>query len=151
MNPSEHRVRLRTAYHEAGHAVIGLAGQLPIAYACYSPRRSHVGMAYGCNEPIGYSYKLDVRHEAAELDAFGNPPREVEQTAEGHHAEVVMCIAGPMAEARFRGGDWRPLASNSDIAGARAHRKKLGGAAKNIFEPLASKFRVTFAGCGQNL
>ena len=42
--------RKETAYHEAGHAVIGLAVRLPVAYACSVPSgRAQVGdvtMAY---------------------------------------------------------------------------------------------------------
>jgi hypothetical protein len=49
--------RRETAYHEAGHAVVGLAGQLPIAYVCSVPQgRSqvgHVAMVHRCNSAIG--------------------------------------------------------------------------------------------------
>ena len=37
------RERSRTAYHEAGHAVIGLALKLPVAFATIKPRASSAG------------------------------------------------------------------------------------------------------------
>jgi hypothetical protein len=37
------RERSKTAYHEAGHAVIGLALKLPVAFATIKPRASSAG------------------------------------------------------------------------------------------------------------
>jgi hypothetical protein len=134
--------RLNTAYHEAGHAVIGLPVQLPVAYACSVPngrhRVGHVTMEYSSTRRIGPGYRLigdrykrTVGPKTAELDAFGNAPREIERTAEQHRGEVIMCLAGPMAEAKLRndGFDWRAVASDSDKSIARYHHGKLGSAA----------------------
>ena len=134
--------RKDTAYHEAGHAVIGLAVQLPVACAVSVPsgrvRVGHVGMAYGRTRAIGRGYRIvggeykaTVGPKAAELDAFGNPPRKTERTPGEHRAEIVMCFAGPMAEAKLRNQDWRGLASSSDMSIARHHRGELGDAAES--------------------
>jgi hypothetical protein len=128
--------RKHTAYHEAGHAVIGLAVQLPVAYAVSVPsgraKVGHVGMAHECNRSIGPGYRLiDVGRKAAELDAFGNVPRERVWSLEEHHAEVIMCLAGPMAEAKLRNQEWRGLASSSDMNIARHHRGELGDSAES--------------------
>src|SRR5262249_35446274 len=117
--------RKTTAYHEAGHAVAGLATQLPVAYACIFPSGGQVGTEHRSTASLGHGYRLiDGRYKATvppkarELDAFGNRPRKIEHTPKEHHAEVVMCIAGPMAEARLLGEDvtkWRDKASGADI------------------------------------
>lgn len=135
--------RLNSAYHEAGHAVIGLAVQLPIAYACSVPNGRHhvphVNRAHGSTWTIGRGYKLigdrykpTVRPKAAELDAFGNQPKTIERTPDEHRAEIIMSLAGPMADARHLGDitKWRDEASNSDMRIARFHRGELGDAAK---------------------
>jgi hypothetical protein len=134
--------RRDTAYHEAGHAVIGLAVQLPIAYACIEPgndrRLGHVSIARGPS-PVGYVYKrhgkamrLDTKSKAATHDAFGNPVRKREPAPEECHAQVVMCIAGPMADAKVQGHtDWRSEASGPDKSIARRYNGKLGDAAKS--------------------
>ena len=132
--------RRDTAYHEAGHAVIGLAVQLPIAYACIEPdRRSGHVSNVRAPSPVGYVYKrhgkgtrLDTKSNAATHDAFGNPVRKREPAPEECHAEVVMCIAGPMADAKLQGHtDWRSKASSSDMSIARSYKGKLGDAAKS--------------------
>jgi hypothetical protein len=134
--------RKHTAYHEAGHAVIGLAVQLPVAYACSVPngraRVGHVAMAQRRTFAIGPGYrcidgrwKKTVTARAAELDAFGNAPRKVEWTSDEHRGEIVMCFAGPMAEAKLRNREWRPLASSSDMRIARHHRGELGEGARS--------------------
>jgi hypothetical protein len=128
--------RKHTAYHEAGHAVIGLAVQLPVAYACSIPsgraQVGHVAMVRRRTYAIGPGYRLIggkykrvVAPKAAELDAFGNTPRKTELAAEEHRAEIIMCMAGPMAEAKLRNQEWRPLASSSDMSIARHHRCEL--------------------------
>ena len=136
--------RKLTAYHEAGHAVAGLAGQLPVAYACSVPmgrvQAAHVNMEHRSTRSLGHGYRIiDGRYrvtvppKARELDAFGNTPRQIEHTPEEHRAEIIMCIAGPMAEARFLGDGtgWREKASSSDMSIARFHRGKLGELAKS--------------------
>jgi hypothetical protein len=132
--------RRSTAYHEAGHAVIGMALQLPVAFACVTlDDRNKYG--YVAEEvfasSVGYLYKkngrLDTRSKAAIHDAFGNPMRKKERTPEEHHAEVVMCIAAPWADSKLSGGniDWKSKASASDMRNARHHPSKLGDAAKS--------------------
>jgi hypothetical protein len=136
--------RKATAYHEAGHAVIGLAVGLPVAFACITQddrRRSGYVSKFRPPSSVGYLYKmsgkgkrLDTRSKAAALDAFGNPVRKHEPTSEEHHGEVLMCIAGGMAEAKLLGEpseDWRRLASSLDKSIASGHRGRLGGAAKS--------------------
>jgi hypothetical protein len=91
-------------------------------------------MRYANNQSIGYGYshKGFVHKEVAKLDAFGNPPKVVRRTAQEYHAEVVMCLAGAIAEAKLLGKtNWRPLASSSDMSIAREFRKELGEAAKS--------------------
>jgi hypothetical protein len=132
-----------TAYHEAGHAVVGLAVQLPVAYACSVPNGranvGHVAMEHRSTWRVGAGYRLigdryerTVRGKAADLDAFGNVPRKIEHTAGEHRAEIIMCMAGPMAEARVLGDGtkWRDKASNSDMRIMRFHRGGLGEQAK---------------------
>jgi hypothetical protein len=134
-------LRTETAYHESGHAVIGLAVQLPVSFARIKAdvQSGYVAEA-STPSPVGYVYKkygqrtkLDTKSEVTALDAFGNPPRKREVTPEEHHAEVVMCIAGPMAEAKYLGDitGWREHASSADMSIARRHRAKLGDAAKS--------------------
>jgi hypothetical protein len=140
LDPAKRRL---TAYHEAGHAVIGLAVQLPIAYACSVPNGrkqvGHVAMANNSTLSIGPGYRLiDGRYKrtvgpkAMQLDAFGNVPRKVKLTEGEHHARILWDIAGPMAEARILGdaGNWHDKASNSDKRGIAYDRSELGDAAK---------------------
>jgi hypothetical protein len=141
LNPAK---RKNTAYHEAGHAVIALAVQLPVAYACSVPsgraQVGHVAMGHRSTRSIGPGYRLvgdrykrTVTPKAAELDAFGNVPRKISRAAAEHHAEVIMCMAGPMADAKVSGDSvkWRDKASNSDMQIARFHRSELGEGAKS--------------------
>src|SRR5262249_45271810 len=127
--------RRHTAYHEAGHAVIGLAVQLPVAYAVSVPsgreRVGHVAMVHKRNRRIERGYRIVGGRPIFGPDAFGNEPRTIERTPEEHRAEIVMCFAGPMAEAKVRNQDWRSLASNSDMDIARNHHGALGAAAKS--------------------
>jgi hypothetical protein len=127
-----------TAHHEAGHAVMGLATRLPVAYACSVPsgrsKVGHVAMVRSTRSiGLGYRlaggrYKPTVAPEAAGLDAFGNPPRKIERTPEEHHGEIIMCMAGPMADAKLSGDitKWRDEASNADMHIMRFHRRELG-------------------------
>jgi ATP-dependent Zn protease len=138
---AEKRLR-ETAYHEAGHAVMGLAGQLSIGMATIVPNGNLLGHVVGVSEnnSIGHVFKLGKRSykkvttdAEASLDPFGNPVRKREPSAEEHHSEVVMCIAGPMAHAELQGDctKWSEHASNSDMSIARRHRRELGDAAKS--------------------
>jgi ATP-dependent Zn protease len=138
------RQRLKeTAYHEAGHAVIGLAGQLPVGLATIVPKArslGHVTEVAENTQPIGYVFKRGSRSwkqvntdEEAGLDSFGNPVRRRVRTAAEHAVEIVMCIAGPMAQAEMQGDytRWREHASSADMAIARRHRGDLGDEAKS--------------------
>ena len=124
------RERLAIAYHEAGHAVIGLALNLPVAFVTIKPRgRSggHVSFT-PAHHGIGRVYaRGSHRKPIADMsgqDAFGNP---VLMRNLDCHADAVMDIAGGMAEAEFikNGQTWRELASSTDkrlIASAPPHR-----------------------------
>jgi hypothetical protein len=133
--------RTKTAFHEAGHAVIGLAVGFDVGAAIID--KDHRGKV---TEPgsgdggvvasgryagsIGY-YMRGRKVIDSDLDAFGNKRERPEPTPEEHHGEVIMCIAGGMAEAKLlTRADWRSLASSGDMNIARRHRKKLGDAAK---------------------
>ncbi len=146
-NPARVKIeseRVATAYHEAGHAVIGRARRLPIALATINPRGRKAGYVTGITdraEPIGEVWRWDAEAEkihrtkhAAHLDAYGNavPPREP-PTVERCEAEILMCIAGPLADALHTHGDasrWREEASSSDMANARLWRERLGEKAR---------------------
>lgn len=140
---TEDNPRKETAYHEAGHAVIDLAGQLPVGMATIVPNTwsmGHVVHVAEGGESIGpiYSYKRGrlkqvTTKKEAELDPFGNPVRKRVWTPAEHAAKIIGSIAGPMAEAELRGDytDWREYASSSDMRNARYHRGKLGDAAKS--------------------
>jgi hypothetical protein len=91
-------------------------------------RNSSIGRGYRL---IRGRYKATVGPKAAELDAFGNPPRKAELTPGERRAEIVMCLAGPMAEEKLRNQNWQGLASSSDMNNARYARGELGDAAKS--------------------
>ncbi len=135
--------RMATAYHEAGHAVIGLAKQLPITIATIHARGRLSGYVTGLTDRIavGVVEKYDPRTgQYAVLggsrahDAFGHPIRERVVGEAEHHGEVCMCIAGGMAQMIHESGNpmkWRDHASPADVAIARNHRRKLGDKAKS--------------------
>ncbi len=132
----------RTAYHEAGHAVVGLAYQLPVTAAIAKPdggggsvyhRHSaqEVGKMHRWNRR---KWDFDLIYDASGVDAFGNPVEKVEMTEAQRHGDVVMCIAGGMAEIIGFGGEpseWKKKASSADIDIARHQRRKLGDKAKS--------------------
>ena len=73
------RDRASTAYHEAGHAVIGLALELPIAFVTIKPRAAYRG--HVSQTPVHHSvgevyargsYRKPIA-DASKQDAFGNP------------------------------------------------------------------------------
>lgn len=150
--------RIATAYHEAGHAVVGLALQLPISFATMRQGKRNayvtgltdrlsVGEIYKSvpGKPIklrdfpGRIFRTTKYKKVADLtgvDAFGNKlkPRKISEAE--HHAEIVMCIAGGMTEAIHMGDDpstWRKLASGAsgDMGVAGRHRVALGDKAKS--------------------
>jgi hypothetical protein len=133
------RERSATAYHEAGHAVIGLALQLPVAFVTIKPRASYPGhVSYapkhhsvGAVYPRG-SYRKPIA-DMSEQDAFGNP---VIERNDDWHARAVMSIAGGMAEAEFLkdGYTWRKQASSSDKHNVAFYRRKLGDNARSVEE-----------------
>ena len=61
------------------------------------------GMRAG--EVTGPYWKATNSKKAADLDAFGNSVRKKERTPEERHAEVIMCLAGGMAEGKSLGED----------------------------------------------
>jgi hypothetical protein len=133
------RQRLSTAYHEAGHAVIGLALKMPIAFVTIKQRGysgGHVDQA-----PVPHSvgrvwargqYRKPIA-DFSKQDAFGNP---VSERNDDWHADVVMSIAGGMAEAEFLkdGSTWRELWSPGDKQCVAFDRRKLGDQARSIEE-----------------
>jgi Peptidase family M41 len=136
---SAERERASTAYHEAGHAVIGLALKMPIAFVTIKPRATYLG--HVSQSPIHHSvgevyargsYRKPIA-DASKQDAFGNP---VSEHTTDWHADVVMSIAGGMAQAEFSkdGSAWRELASSSDKRSVAFARRKLGDKARSIEE-----------------
>jgi hypothetical protein len=123
------RDRAETAYHEAGHAVIGLAGELPVSFVTIVPSKyalGHVQTRYQ-NTGVGWVEDRWIDH-----DAFGNTRKRHKYTVAEHHAGIHCDIAGPMAEAELRGDptQWRKHASPADMTLARNSRRQLGKVAK---------------------
>jgi hypothetical protein len=135
------RERATAAYHEAGHAVIGLALKLPVAFVTIKPRRrdgGHVSYA-PTHHSIGEVYARGAYYyhkplaDMSNQDAFGNP---VSARNNDWHADAVMSIAGGMSEARFvsNGCTWRELASPTDKRYVALDRRKLGDKARSVEE-----------------
>jgi hypothetical protein len=87
----------------------------------------------GAGHPTGLGYTYTGHREivSTDLDAFGNSPHKREWGPKECRAEILLCIAGGMAEAvHLRYADpltaWRELASPADMHGARLGRSKLG-------------------------
>jgi hypothetical protein len=141
------KTRRDTAYHEAGHAVIGLAGQLPVAFVTIRSkgnRLAHVSSMRGPTS-VGYvvkDYRVIVRD--LKIDAFGNPVPERKVSDAERHADILMSIAGPMAEAHWKGDhtQWRKRASPSDMSIARYQRRQLGDRAKSWDEYAADTYAL---------
>lgn len=129
--------RLPVAIHEAGHAVICLAGGQPVALVTIKPRATAEGyMQHVTRGPdrIGQIYSSVNRYRAPlnpgrdNLDAFGNVQPSITITDAEHEARIMCCIAGPMAEAIHKGMDasaWRGHASGTDMSNARYARRNL--------------------------
>ena len=135
------RERSSTAYHEAGHAVVGLALKMPIAFVTIKPKKTgslgHISQApvrHSVGEVYARgSYRKPIA-DASEQDAFGNPVSDDDNTRDWH-AETVMSMAGGAAEAEFsKEGDWRKLWSPSDKRCISWARGKLGDKAGSIEE-----------------
>jgi hypothetical protein len=134
------RERSCTAYHEAGHAVIGLALRLPVAFVTIKPRAGSAG--HFSQAPIHRgvgtvyargSYRKPIA-EISEQDAFGNP---VSGRNDDRHADIVTSIAGGMAEAEFLkdGRNWRELeGTGGDRRNIAFYRRELGDKARGIEE-----------------
>ena len=135
------RERSCTAYHEAGHAVVGLALKMPIAFVTIKPKKTG---------SLGHISQAPVRHSVGEVyargsyrkpiadmskqDAFGNP---VSERNDDWHADVVMSIAGGVAEAQFMkdGRSWRELeGTGGDRRAVAFARRKLGDKARSVEE-----------------
>jgi hypothetical protein len=127
--------RRETAYHEAGHAVIGLAGQRPVAFVTIRPRGNIGGYVAEMRGPteVGYIIKDYKVIANLKVDAFGNPVPERKTSEAEYHADTRMSIGGPMAEAHWKGDhtQWRQYASPSDMQNARHSRRQLGDRAKS--------------------
>jgi len=135
------RERSSTAYHEAGHAVVGLALKMPIAFVTIKPKKTgslgHISQApvrHSVGEVYARgSYRKPIA-DASEQDAFGNPVSDDDNTRDWH-AETVMSMAGGVAEAEFsKEGDWRKLWSPSDKRRISWARGKLGDKARSTEE-----------------
>ena len=133
------RERRCIAYHEAGHAVIGLALKMPIAFVTIKQRAysgGHVSQA-PVHHSIGFVYARGSYSEPiadmCKQDAFGNP---VAERNHDWHADIVMTIAGGMAEAEFvkDGNPWRELASSGDMRCIAFARRNLGDKARSVAE-----------------
>jgi hypothetical protein len=148
----------RRAYHEAGHAVIARSKQLPVGFATIKQKGRMGGYVTGIHDrpnAVGLITKRVVKQgryksqgkihtynymdyeDVADLhnvDAFGNPlPTRRMVTTTEHEAEILMCIAGGMAEAEHKGDDpmtWRKRASSADMSIARHHRELIGNKAR---------------------
>jgi peptidase M41-like protein len=136
------RHRASIAYHEAGHAVIGLALKMPVAFVTIKPRKNYLG--HVSQAPIRHSvgqvyargsYWFDEPiADMAKEDAFGNP---ASQRNDDWHADAVMSIAGGMAEAEFLkdGRTWSQLDGTSGDRRSVAYaRRKLGNKARSVRE-----------------
>jgi len=135
------RERMRVAHHEAGHAVVGLALKMPIAFVTVKPKARYAG--YVSQAPTHHSlgevyargsYSKPIA-DASKQDAFGNPVSERDYD---WHADIVMTIAGGMAEAELLKEDvriWRKLEGTStDRRLVAFARGKLGDKARSIEE-----------------
>jgi hypothetical protein len=81
--------RRATAHHEAGHAVVGLAVRLPVAFARVvkeggDGRRGYVAEV-SAPSSVGYVYTkrggVDTKSKVTALDAFGNRKMRTELCA----------------------------------------------------------------------
>jgi hypothetical protein len=134
------RQRTSTAYHEAGHAVVGLALKIPMAFVTIKPKASTLGhvSAAPVHHSLGEVYaRGSYRKPIADMsnqDAFGNP---VPERNTDWHADIVMCIAGGMAQAEFLkdGRTWRELeGTGGDKRCIAFDRSKLGDKARSLEE-----------------
>jgi hypothetical protein len=135
----EERWRSRLAHHEAGHAVIGLALRLPVAFVTIADKRGGGHVSYTpAHQGIGKvwargAYTKPIA-DLSGVDAFGNPACERRLD---WHAEIVMCLAGGVAEAEYlkeEGETWRGHISSGDRSCISYARRQLGDDARTIEE-----------------
>jgi hypothetical protein len=132
------RGRSAIAHHEAGHAVVGLALKMPIAFVTIKPRAysgGHVSQA-PVHHSVGAVYARGSYLKPiadSKQDAFGNP---VPDHNVDWHADIVMSIAGGMAKAEFMkdGRSWSEQGSAGDKRCIAFARRKLGDKARSIEE-----------------
>jgi hypothetical protein len=136
--PWAERERSATAYHEAGHAVVGLALQLPVAFVTIKPKKSYLGRVSlaPMHHSVGHVYARGSWEPIADMtkeDAFGNP---VSECNVNWHASAVMSIAGGMAEAEFLKDDstGHEHASSNDKLIIRRNHSMLGDKARSVEE-----------------
>ena len=142
-----------TAYHEAGHAVVSLAKGIPVELATIKPKGRYGGFVSHPRRPRelglvyshrrvrrgrGYSYKFIEHAKLADVDAFGNPVSP-SPTGRDYHADIVICIAGGMAETEYRKGKdvrkWNELeGTHVDQSHIKDYRRKLGDNARKLEE-----------------
>src|SRR5262249_23016922 len=124
------RERSATAYHEAGHAVIGLALKVPIAFVTIKPRGHNLG--HFSQPPVHHSigevyargsYRKPIA-DMSKKDAFGNP---VPERNVDWHSDIVVSIAGGMVEAEFlKDGRW------DELEGTRGDRRSIAFARRKL-------------------
>jgi hypothetical protein len=112
---SKREERALIAYHEAGHAVISLAKNVPVEIATIKAKRIYAGMVMHPVEPRalglvyshrrvkhgrGWGYKFNEHANLTDVDAFGNPVTS-SPSRRDRHAHIVISMAGGMAEAEY--------------------------------------------------
>jgi hypothetical protein len=130
-------LRSKIAYHEAGHAVVGLALKLPVAFVTIRTKHDCGSVSLAPNNyGVGTVRQRGSDRLLADLskvDAFGNPVAP--EPNRDPHAGIVMSLAGGMAEAEFvQKGEWRDYCSRGDIECIRFDLRELGRDGRGIDE-----------------
>jgi hypothetical protein len=140
---SEHEERALIAYHEAGHAVISLAKNVPVEIATIKAKGTYAGIVIHPTKPRalglvyshrrvkrgrGWGYKFNEYANLTDTDAFGNAVTS-SPSKRDHHAHIVICMAGGMAEAEYLkdGSRWDDRqGTRGDERNISNDRRKLG-------------------------
>jgi len=102
-----------TAYHEAGHAVIGLVLGYDVRKATIRPRYSYLGSAWISKKRNGSLGATEVQAGSTESDDFGG---------------ICIDLAGPLAEMLVNPIPFDELircAANSDWRSAQRHARRI--------------------------